>query len=1362
MVAPCAMDDDEPELTTRIEPPGADDEPSFSGSFEAGIIDPEVTVGGVESRVLLARARQALLGWDRAPVTVGRYRILERVGSGGMGVVYSAHDDELDRQVAIKILRQDLAQGSAGRTRLLREAQATARLSHPNVIHVYEVGQESGQVFMAMELVRGDTLRMWQQASRRTWIETVLMFLQAGEGLAAAHAEGLVHRDFKPDNVLVGHDGRPRVLDFGLARATSETLHGSDATGKIAALSSSALSGADQSSSEHPAASHSGSGRSGSGSALNVSDLTRTGTILGTPAYMAPEQLEHGEPSARSDQFSYCVALFEALYARRPFVGATYDELASNIANGAMVAVDLRRAGIPRPIHNALTKGLSRDPTDRHHDMRELLDALRQGLSSRPPGGRASWGIAGVLGVTIIGAAAYTMRTPTIEPTEAIVEDVVEAPTSPVTDAWADIVAASELPDPVPTPLPDDPTGVTVHRLRNGMTVYLAVRPLEPQVSATFVVRAGNREEGEFGAGMASLTFESVLAGGDQLGAITPELEAPSTTMAHQLLEKLPLVDDVRARDALIKAAAAAETVAAPHAITGEYFGALHRLGAQDPATRMGEGVSLTVGMPAHRLAAWVELTAELLRRPTFRQFVTSASRELGMYQMMSSGQRAPHELLRGLAGATGLHDDIAAAAARVGRVPLAEVRAFHEHYYRPNNVALVLVGDVSASQILPIVEQHFGDWEPKLLPTPPEIDKPLPAARKLIEVQEAATPLVMLGWPLPSPRSPDYDDFIALGEVLSGPKGLLSNAMRDKTSGGAAGLGPNRHFFASGVPLPGASLDETEASILEVIESVAEDRLPDEAWPPLLAFADLERNRWARGSLQLCDHMLDAFVKRRQWADVARAAGSTPVTRADIVAAAKRLLSRGYVAVFRRAGGRPWKIDVPTLPSAPRTAPDDAASPMVKRLIDAPVTPLEPRFLVEGSHYRVETYGGGRFIATDVDEPLARLSWVYPIGVAENPFACDVVRTKAEEVPLGGFGARVYCTADDTRIDVIGTAVGFANHRAALVAWLSDEWPNAEAFKSYTKRNVMQRRDMRSDPEARAFTLHQWAIRGRGMIDGLMPADGAYDNPGQKLATTIEALDRFDPSVLFVGPDAAAMRAALPTPRNLAAVDTRTPATRVVTTTTVFVLDDPEREDVSARIMMPWIATTPREQLAGMFHGEHARMATWDDPQVAEWENPDYTARWSPDPAYAIGIGLRATPIHLVASLERAIATIRSRPAAESFASALTRLEVSFRGARVPPRRVPDRVYAWPSGSTDPRVAQWMALPSLSYADLEAYWAIVDRTPVIVSIAGKADDLDREALAKIGEVVDVQITDIARDPWMTDVDDAISMIFDE
>jgi len=308
---------------------------------------------GIESEVALARVRSRLRGSTETPVTVGRYRIVERLGRGGMGVVYAARDDELERIVAIKILHADMARSEDGRRRMLREAQAMAKLSHPNVGHVYEVGRHGEQVFLAMELVRGVTLRQWCNAPERTWRDILRVHVAAGEGLAAAHAVGLVHRDYKCENVLVGDDGRPRVLDFGLARP--DALH----------------SGPTE-------ATDGGERASASGSA----EITRAGTVVGTPAYMAPEQLAGDIVDARADQFSFCVALFEGLFGKRPFHGATLPDLASAVVAGRLREVP-SDAGVPRFVVAALRRGLAREPDDRFPTMTDLLAALRRDPARR-------------------------------------------------------------------------------------------------------------------------------------------------------------------------------------------------------------------------------------------------------------------------------------------------------------------------------------------------------------------------------------------------------------------------------------------------------------------------------------------------------------------------------------------------------------------------------------------------------------------------------------------------------------------------------------------------------------------------------------------------------------------------------------------------------------------------------------------------------------------------------------------------------------------------------------------------------------------------------------------------------------------
>ncbi|MEZ4428041.1 MAG: serine/threonine-protein kinase [Nannocystaceae bacterium] len=236
-------------------------------------LDLELQRGAVHARLFGAS--------PTPPPRMGRFAVLRRLGAGGMGVVYEARDAQLDRRVALKLLQRLDDPGGEGTARLLREAQALARLSHPNVVQVHDVGEHEGRVFLTMEFVAGPTLRAWQAAARRGWRAIVDMYIQAGEGLAAAHDAGLVHRDFKPENVLVAADGRPRVLDFGLASLAGAASSAAPADAPITA---------------------------------RVADrFTRTGARLGTPGYAAPE-LRGGDVTPRADQYSFCVSLYEALH----------------------------------------------------------------------------------------------------------------------------------------------------------------------------------------------------------------------------------------------------------------------------------------------------------------------------------------------------------------------------------------------------------------------------------------------------------------------------------------------------------------------------------------------------------------------------------------------------------------------------------------------------------------------------------------------------------------------------------------------------------------------------------------------------------------------------------------------------------------------------------------------------------------------------------------------------------------------------------------------------------------------------------------------------------------------------------------
>ncbi len=348
-----------------------DDESVDPLGVTLGASEPE-PASGLPSRTDGETARGALAPRSiaEAPRSLGRYTLLDVLGRGGMSVVHEARDEQVGRTVALKLLHAELDERQA--ERLVREARALARLSHPNVVQVYEVGKHGERCFIVMEKITGRTLRDWQRA-RPAWRECVRVYLQAGRGLAAAHAAGMTHRDFKPGNCILDDRGRVRVLDFGLARQAEDP-------------SLDLVPSPSQPVSHEPV----------------VGSLTRTGEVLGTLGYMPLEQFEGKRADARSDQWSFCVSLYEALYGERPF---TEDSIGALTL--ALMCEEIRPAprgsNVPRRLRRVLLRGLAKDPNARWPSMDALLLAL-----AAIERGRTCWSFA--VGAMLVAATGLAIE----------------------------------------------------------------------------------------------------------------------------------------------------------------------------------------------------------------------------------------------------------------------------------------------------------------------------------------------------------------------------------------------------------------------------------------------------------------------------------------------------------------------------------------------------------------------------------------------------------------------------------------------------------------------------------------------------------------------------------------------------------------------------------------------------------------------------------------------------------------------------------------------------------------------------------------------------------------------------------------
>ncbi len=401
-----------------------------AGSF---VQDGDDTLAGQDSGP--RTGDDTVLGEAAAPVgrrvgdLVGRYVLLERVGQGGMGVVHRAYDPELDRHVALKLLRAGARAGApeGARLRLLREAQALAKLSHHHVVAVFDVGTTADEVFLAMELVEG--IDLWSRlrgsfaagaglggAGGRggvrgrdaagklqpmPWREAVRVLVAAGQGLAAAHDLGLVHRDFKPGNVLLAKDGGVLVTDFGLARVDlphgAPRLEGDTTSGRFATV------GNGHGSDKSGAARSSASGKfataprpATSGSAWLEVDLTVEGALMGTPGYMAPEQHRGVPADARADQYAFATTLWECIYGARPFQDVAPEDLGARKSAGPPHCPP--HPSVPAWIRRVLQRGLAADPSARFPDMHALLRALEDGPRRRR--------LAVISGVSALAAAS--------------------------------------------------------------------------------------------------------------------------------------------------------------------------------------------------------------------------------------------------------------------------------------------------------------------------------------------------------------------------------------------------------------------------------------------------------------------------------------------------------------------------------------------------------------------------------------------------------------------------------------------------------------------------------------------------------------------------------------------------------------------------------------------------------------------------------------------------------------------------------------------------------------------------------------------------------------------------------------------
>ena len=850
------------------------------------------------------RERAAL---PAAGVRVGRYTVLEQLGAGAMGAVFLASDPELGRRVAIKLLS---SRGGDDR-RLLDEARALAKLQHPHVVAIHDVGRWDDRVYIAMEHIAGRSLDRWLE-EHPAWRDRLDAFRQAALGLAAAHKAGIVHHDIKPSNIMAGDDGRVRLVDFGLARSTTPD------------------------------------GGSGSGG--------------GTPRYMSPEQRRGAPADARTDQFSLCVAMYEALFAGHPFEGNTAEERNESVLAGR---IRLPAANeVPAATRDAILKGLACDPAERHASMAELLAAI-----APPPPPRRTWLVGATVAFAAIAGigAAYGMRSHPAPPTPHGKYDA--------------ILAASHLPPTLDKPIPGDVFGVTVHRLSNGLTVMISPDHDVPRISASLRINAGNGDN----PGVAELAMGLLHKGTETIGTTDYAKEKPYLDKIREQYAQRAATTDPAKRAAIDADIDAQTTAASQYEIPEEHTKVMQALGAHfNQADNSRDFTRFVMEIPSNRLEVWADLEADRFAHPVIRMFRSQVA-EIAQWNEYNDnnflGVLASYSTPK-IFDHAGYGFDASSVRKKIEEEPYTEVEEFIRDYYVPNNAQLILTGDVDPVTAIPILERAFAKWEPRPLPPRPlpelqpvkaeTIDVPTPGGNRSISYHWATT------------RSVQFDHALEMMDFLL-TRELTKREVNAQTGNLLGG------YFVMVTPNQGESLEAAQQAIDQAISDMREGKFTDEMLVAAKRSLRARRevlNRDADTRMYTLRIDRDPLYLPTWQQEAARLADVDKASRADVMRLANELLGASHLTLRAEPGA----VERHPLysPKLPPTHYSDQRSKAAAALIARDVVPLQPKFLTAGVDYTERDTDAGHLVVTqDPKEHLATLELRWDIGNDELLYIC-------------------------------------------------------------------------------------------------------------------------------------------------------------------------------------------------------------------------------------------------------------------------------------------------------------------------------------------------------------------------------------
>ena len=948
--------------------------------------------------------------------------------------------------------------------------------------------------------------------------------------------------------------------------------------------------------------------------------------------------------------------------------------------------------------------------------------------------------------------------------------------TAPAPDHTA-IFATSDLPAELPSPLPGDPLGVTVHRLKNGLTVFISVDREQPRVHAWIAVRAGSRHDPAHSTGLAHYLEHMMFKGSPRLGTLDAAAEAPHLASTAALYDRLPLAD-AAARPQILaaidEATQAIATTAVPNELDRLYAG----LGILDVnAFTTDDATVYLADMPAQRVATWARIEAERLAQPVFRLFYPELE---AVYEEKNISLDTPedrvHEALRLALFPAHPYgtQTVLGDAEHLKNPALAEMVAYHRRWYLPNNAAVILAGDLDPAATIAALDLAFATWSPGQLPPPPagRLDGPVGRVERVITAEGEQS--VTLAWRTVPIGHPDEPALAVLAELVDNDVSgllnvglLLSGLLPDAESHGEQLVEAGYHAL-TGVARDDQSLAEVERLLQGVLAELKAGRFTAADLEAIVLHLEIREQMARESNAGRVAWIADAYLAHRSWADHLRLTEAMrSVTREDILRVAGTYFGPDHVVAIRRRG----KHDPPKMPKPVITpvAIDPArTSPFAAAILAEVTADPEPVWVARGRDYtRIDTPAGRLTAAPNVRSHLFALTMRWELGSRQRPLlghALDLLQQSGAGVlDAEALQRRLYQlgTSIDTDDGADHTSIhitGVDEHLEASLELL-DLWLRAPAFDEDTVRDLLAntlslRRDEMDEPEALAEALAEFARRGAESDVLARPSDRRLKQArGIDLARELQALPDLSHQTLYFGPRGAAAVAAALRPCAGTPVATRPPRRlRTLDRPTIYFLHrDMAQAQIEVALVQPPLPRSDRPAARLINQVLGGDMSGLVFQEIREARGLAYhamgvlaTGARTADACAVIGrLGTQADKsgeaLGLLLGLLRHPTLAADRVAAARVA--LTREMVA---TRIPPRRIADWVQAWEERGEheDPRPWELAQLQSLGPPELAGLLARFATVPAIISVLGDRTRLG-PVLERFGTVVELHVHDV-------------------